>query len=39
MAGATDAVFDSVPVTHPKLLDARVFKSGIVVEVYGPKAS
>jgi dihydrofolate reductase len=39
VAGATDAVFDHVPVTHLKLLDARVFKSGIVVEVYGPKAS
>ena len=37
LAGATESVFEKLPVTHLELLDTTTFTSGIVVTVYGPK--
>jgi len=38
IAGASDSRFDGLPVTHLELVRVNPFASGIVVEVYRPKA-
>lgn len=37
IAGTSDSMFEGLPLTHLRLLDATTFESGIVVQVYGPK--
>jgi len=37
IAGTSDSIFDGLPTTHLQLLDTKVFSSGIVVQVLGPK--
>ena len=39
IAGTSDSIFAGLPVTHLQLVDTTTFPSGIVVEVYSPKAS
>lgn len=37
-AGVSDSVWEGLDVTHLQRLDTTVFRSGIVVQVYGPTA-
>ena len=39
IAGSSDSIFEGLPVTHLQLIDTTTFRSGIVVEVFGPKSS
>ncbi len=37
IAGSSDSIFEGMPVTHLQLIATTTFRSGIVVEVFGPK--
>jgi dihydrofolate reductase len=39
VAGVSDSLWGGIDVTHLERLDTTLFQSGIVVQVYGPKAA